>query len=338
MTRLDVQLSPHLREVGPEAIAAEASGVAQGWVPETVADPFAASAVALMATSALQVGTGVSVAFARSPFAVAQSSWELARASGGRFTLGLGTQVKVHAERRFSVEWERPIERLRDYIGALRAIWRSFQEGTALRYEGTFYRHTLLTAHFDPGPIDHPDVPVFISGVNVRTVELAGEVADGLIAHPLHTPHYLESVVWPAIRRGAERAGRDPSRFRVIVPVWAISGETEAELAGAATAIKRQIGLYGSTTAYRAVFESEGWTELQPALNRALKESGPSALADLVPDEVLSRIAVSCSPSGLADSLDSRFLGLATAAMLNAPVPSALSTLGGPSLGGRARR
>jgi len=313
--RIDTGLSQHLREAGPEAIAAQEQGFQQGWISETVADPFAASAVALLATDRLRVGTAVSVAFARSPFAVAQSAWELSRASGGRFVLGLGTQVKVHAERRFSVEWSAPVERLHDYIGALRAIWAAFQGEAPLRYESEYYRHTLLTGHFDPGPIEHPRIPVVVSGVNVRMAELAGEVADGLIAHPLHTPQYLKDVLWPAIRRGAERSGRDPEAVQVVVPVWVIAGPEDEQ------AIRQQIGIYGSTSAYRVVLETHGWGDLQPRLNQAMKDGGPAALRELVPDEVVQAIAVRCTPSTLQEAVDARLSGLATATMLNPPIP-----------------
>lgn len=328
MVRVDPLISQHLREAGPEAVEAEQQGFRCGWVSETVADPFAASATALLATDELRIGTAVSVAFARSPFAVAQSAWELSRASEGRFVLGLGTQVKAHAERRFSVEWSPPIARLRDYIQALRAIWGAFQGDARLRYEGEFYQHILLTDHFDPGPIEHPHIPVYVSGVNVRIAELAGEVADGLIAHPLHTRRYLESAIWPSIRRGAEKVGRDPAEISLVVPAWMVTGSNDEERDVSLRAIRQQIGIFGSTTAYKQVLETEGWTDLQPLLNAAMKEGGPRAAGALVPDEVVQAIAVTGRPDELLQVLDERFDGVADATMIYAPIPAPLTGSG----------
>ena len=328
MIRVDPLISQHLREAGPQAVAAEQQGFQHGWVSETVADPYAAAATALLATDRLGIGTAVSVAFARSPFAVAQSAWELARASDGRFVLGLGTQVKVHAERRFSVEWSPPVARLRDYLRALRAIWAAFQGEERLRYEGEFYQHTLLTDHFDPGPIDHPHVPIYVSGVNVRIAELAGELADGLLAHPLHTRSYLENVIWPAIRRGADKAGRDPADISLVVPAWVVSGSDEQELDASYRAIREQIGTFGSTSAYKQVFETEGWMDLQAKLNVAMKDGGPRAAGRLVPAEVVEAIAVMGQPDELLGVLDQRFDGVADATMIYAPLPAPLAGAG----------
>ena len=328
MIRVDPLISQHLREAGPQAAEAEQQGFRHGWVSETVADPYAAAATALLATTELSIGTAVSVAFARSPFAVAQSAWELSRASEGRFVLGLGTQVKAHAERRFSVEWSPPVARLRDYVRALRAIWGAFQGEGPLEYEGEYYQHTLLTDHFDPGPIDHPHVPVYVSGVNVRIAELAGELADGLIAHPLHTRRCLESVILPAIRRGAEKAGRDPSEVSLVVPAWVVTGSNDEERDASYRAIRQRIGTFGSTTAYKEVFETEGWMDLQPRLNAAMKAGGPRAAAELVPDEVVQAIAVTGRPDELLHVLDQRFDGVADATMIYAPLPAPLTGTG----------
>jgi probable F420-dependent oxidoreductase len=321
VTRIDVSLPQGLREVGPAAVAAETAGFRTGWVSETVADPFAASATALLATGRLTVGTAVTVAFARSPFAVAQSAWELARASEGRFALGLGTQVRVHAERRFSVAWDRPLSRLEDYVQALRAIWDAFQKKRPLAHEGPYYTHTLLTDHFDPGPIDHPDVPVYLSGVNTGIAELVGRVADGLIAHPLHTVDYLDQVLRPAVARGAAAAGRHPDDVRLMVPVWVVTGADDDERTRALEAVRRSIGVFGSTSAYRGVLETHGWSDLQSRLNAAMKAGGPRAAARLVPDEVIERSAVVVEPHEVRTALDARFDGRADATMLYAPIP-----------------
>lgn len=322
--RVDPLLSQHLREVGTDAFEAESQGFTHGWISETVADPYSAAATGLLATEHLRIGTAVAIAFARSPFSLAQSAWELSRASQGRFVLGLGTQVRAHAERRLSVPWSPPVERLREYVLALRAIWRAFQDGGRLHFEGDYYTHTVFNEHFNPGPIDCPDIPIVLSGVNVRMAELAGEVANGLLSHPLHTRAYLESVIWPAIRRGAERSGRDLEGFSVVVPVWVVTGDDDDERVVACDAIRRQIGLFGSTTAYRRVFEASGWPDLPQRLNAAMKEGGPDAAVDLVSDEVVRAVAVVADPQDLRATLDERLGDVADAAMVYAPLPCAL--------------
>lgn len=324
MTRLDPVLSQHLLQTGPESRRAEQLGFEQAWVSETVADPFAASATALLATDRLRVGTAVSVAFARSPFVVAQSAWELSRASGGRFTLGLGTQVKAHAERRLSVAWSPPVARMADYVRALRSIWDAFQHGTRLDHRGEFYQHTLLTDHFDPGPVDHPDIPVYLSGVNTRIAELVGEVGDGLLAHPLHTRAYLEDTILASVGEGAARADRAAGAIDLIVPVWVVSGDDEQEREASYVAVRTAIGTFASTTAYRPVLDSCGWGDLQPRLNEAMKDGGPARAGAAVPDELVRTIAVVADPDQVGAALDQRLGGVASAAMIYAPVPTAL--------------
>jgi probable F420-dependent oxidoreductase len=324
---LDVSLPSRVDGAAALAAAAQGAGRAGGWVPETTADPFPAATAALLATSTLTVGTAVAVAFARSPFAVAQSAWELARFSGGRFVLGLGTQVKAHNERRFSVPWERPAARLRDYVLALRAIWAAFQGEAPLRHEGEFYRHTLLTPLFDPGPIEHPRIPVLLAAVNPAVAALGGEVADGIVGHPLTSGHYLSTVVLPALGRGLDRAGKDRAAVQVLNPVWVVSG-TPAERDAAREKVRRQVGVYGSTRTYRAVFEAHGWGDLPDRLHALLAAGEPARLADLVTDEMVGTFAVDAPPAGLPAAIRARFAGLVDRTMLYEPVPPSLSAPG----------
>lgn len=321
---LDRTLPSRIGEGLTAARAADGTCEGIGWVSETTTDPTVVAAALLAATSELRVGTGVAVAFARSPFVLAQASWELARASEGRFVLGLGPQVKAHLERRFSVPAEQPIERMRDYVGALRAIWRSFQTGAPLRYEGPYYRHTLLTEHFDPGPVAHPDVPVYLAGVNPRMVSLVGEIAQGLFAHPLHSRQYLTDVVAPALEAGLEAAGRRREEVHVLVPVWVVSGRDDAEVASARETIRTQIALYGATRTYRGVFEVHGWGDVPPQLHALLARGDRDAMLRLVTDEMVETFAVCADLDDVADTVESRLAGLADRVLLYDPVPEAV--------------
>src|ERR687895_445220 len=214
----------HLPTIDEVGRAAESLGFAGLWTSETKHDSFLPLAVAANNTKRLDLGTSIAIAFSRSPMTMAQISWDLQDLSAGRFILGLGTQVKAHIERRFSMPWGRPAARLEDYILALRAIWRSFQTKEPLDYKGEFYQHTLMTPFFNPGPIEHPEIPVHIAGVNTGLATLAGEVCDGFHVHPFHSPEYLRKTVKPAIARGAEQVRRDSESVELATSVFVVSG------------------------------------------------------------------------------------------------------------------
>src|SRR5215210_2613889 len=216
----------YLRSAGGIARAADALGFAGLWASETKHDAFLPLAIAADSTQRIELGTSVAIAFSRSPMEVAQTAWDLQDLSGGRFILGLGTQVRAHIRRRFSMPWDRPVARLRDYVGALRAIWNSFQTDEPLSFEGEFYRHTLMTPFFNPGPIERPEIPVHIAGVNTGLATLAGEVCDGFHVHPFHSPEYLRRTVKPAIARGAQKEGRDPESVALAPSVFVNTGES----------------------------------------------------------------------------------------------------------------
>ena len=204
--KLDVAMLSHdLRTVPEYARKVEALGFDCLWSAETQHDPFLPLAAAATVTSRMRLGTSIAVAFPRSPMILAHTAWDLAKASGGRFILGLGSQVKGHNERRFSVKWESPAPRMREVVQALRAIWDCWQNGTKLNFKGQFYRFDLMTPFFNPGPIEHPGVPVYIAGVNQHMCRVAGEVCEGLHVHPFNSPKYLREYVQPAVERGAER-------------------------------------------------------------------------------------------------------------------------------------
>src|SRR5918992_1214285 len=249
---LDVYCTtPRPSRVGEIARQAQAAGFAGLWVTEAAHNPYIACALAAEAADRLVIGTDVAIAFPRSPMVTAQAAWDLAALSGGRFILGLGTQVKAHLERRFSVPGERPAARIREYILALRAIFDAFAKRAPLRFEGEFHRFSLLTDFFDPGPIEVSDPPIYLAGVNERLGQVAGEVADGFCVHPLNSPKYLAEVLRPAIEEGAKKGGRDASAVSLVAPVFTIIGEPGPELDRQRDAIRLQIAFYGTTPSYR---------------------------------------------------------------------------------------
>lgn len=291
---LDVGLwEDDLAAVPAAARAAEAVGYGALWTSETQSNPMFPLVLAAEHTERILLGTAIAVAFARSPMDVATQAWDLARASRGRFVLGLGTQVKPHIERRFSMPWpDAPVSAFRDYIAALRAIWSAWQSGTRLRYRGSHYRHTLMAPMFDPGPIAHPDIPVYTAGVGPRMCALAGEVADGLHVHPFHSRRYLDETVLPAVAEGARRAGRSPADVALACTVFVAAGDDQAELDAAVEAVRRQLAFYASTPGYAAVMDTHGWSEACERLGRLAVRKRWDDMAVLVTDEMLDTFAV----------------------------------------------
>jgi probable F420-dependent oxidoreductase len=308
-----------LRNAGETARAAEALGFAGVWTSETQHDAFLPLALAASASEKVELGTSVAIAFSRSPMETAQTAWDLQNLSRGRFILGLGTQVKAHIERRFSMPWERPVARLADYILALRAIWRSFQTDEPLRYEGEFYRHTLLTPFFNPGPIDHPSIPIYIAGVNTALATLAGELCDGFHIHPFHSPEYLRETVEPALTGGARRRGRDPDEIARAASVLVVTGKDDTEIAAARQHVRSQIAFYASTPTYRAVLEAHGWQEAGKSLGALAREKKWSEMPGLVTEEMLRAFAVEAPTDELGGVLRERYTGLVDRIALYAP-------------------
>ncbi len=254
---------------------AAADGVARGlehsgfhglWVAETQVDPFLPFAVAATATERLRLGTGITVAFPRSPMVTAMDAWALAKASRGRFDLGLGTQVRAHVERRFSAAFDRPLARVREYVAALRHIWGAFQHEHRLSFRGDFYRFDLMSPFFDPGPIDHPRIAIHLAAVNPRMYRLAGEIADGVVGHPFSTPAYLREVALPAVTRGLAKSGRERAAFSFVCPVFTVVASSPT-LAADEEYARQQLAFYASTPAYRAVLEHHGWSAIGEELS-----------------------------------------------------------------------
>lgn len=311
--RLDATLMTDPRRSGRTrelAAAAEQRGFAGLWTPEINHDPFLPLALAADATSRITLGTAVAIAFPRSPLVLAHTAWDLQAASGGRFILGLGTQVRPHIERRFGVPWQPPVPRLRDYIGALRAIWHAWQTGARLAYQSEHYQHTLMTPFFSPGPARHPDVPIFIAGVNAGLAQLAGECADGFHVHPLHSPATLREVTRPAIARGAARAGRDPAAITIATSAFVITGDDTRRRAGMREMVRQQIAFYASTPSYRAMLEHHGWAEVAERLTALASARRWGEMPALIDDAMLATFAVEAAPGELAAALQARYAGL----------------------------
>ncbi len=308
---LDVGMLTHdLKGIADYARKVEAMDFDCLWSSETQHDPFLPLAVAAAATSRIKLGTAIAVAFPRSPMILAYIAWDLQAASDGRFILGLGTQVKGHNERRFSVKWEAPGPRLREVILALRAIWDCWQNGTKLNFKGQFYRFDLMTPFFSPGPIRHPRIPIYIAGVNRYMCGLAGELCDGLHVHPFNSPKYLRELVHPAVEEGLARSGRKRSDFTYATSLFAVVGDTEQELAKARQSVKQQIAFYASTRTYEPVLAAHGWQDLTPKLHRKSVEGDWQGMADLITDEMVDTYAVTGSYETIARRIQERYAGL----------------------------
>jgi probable F420-dependent oxidoreductase len=299
-----------LGEAAAAARAVAEAGFAGMWVTETRHNPYLTCGAALAAAGRIEAGPGIAVAFPRSPMVTAQAAWDLADMSGGRFVLGLGTQVKAHVERRFAVPFDRPVARMREYVQAVRAIFAAFQGGGRLRFAGDFYEFSLLTDFFNPGPISHPDVPVWVAAVGPAMLRLAGECCDGVFLHPLHSVEYLRATALPAVAAGARTTGREREAVTVCCPVFVAVGETPAEIDRHRAAIARQIAFYGSTRTYRPVFEAHGWGDVCDRLHELLARGDTAAMAALITGEMLDSYSVAATWEELPGVLARRYGGL----------------------------
>ena len=298
-----------LAGAGAEAARLERLGIDALWSVETRHDPFFPLLEAALATERLKVGTNIAVAFARTPFSMAHTAWDLQAASRGRLLLGLGTQVRPHVERRFSAEFDHPAARAVDYIDCLRAVWNTFRTGAPPAHEGRFYRFTLINDFFNPGPIEHPDVPVYLAGVNPRMAAAAGEAADGFSVHPMHSPEYLREVIRPAVAEGARKRGRPVQDFTLVTGCFAVRGATESERRCSERAVRRQVAFYASTPGYRAFLEFHGEIDAAKRLSALMREGRLDEMPDLVSDALLSAVAISEADGDLGRSLRERYAG-----------------------------
>lgn len=305
--KIDAALPPVPLNAIPEtARAAEALGFDTLWGSETMHDPFLPGALVAEHTRRLKYGTAVAIAFARSPATLAYTAWDLAQLSAGRFILGLGTQVKAHIVRRFGMPWpDSVVGKLREQTGALRALWNTWQSGAALNYRGEYYQLTLMSPFFNPGPIPHPHIPIFIAGVNRGLARLAGEAAEGFVVHPFHSPEYLRQVILPALESGLGKAGRARADVQVSVTAFVVTSPEEANL------VKAQIAFYASTPSYRAVMALHGWQESAEKLSELASRGRWAEMPALVSDEMLHSFAVAGDEASLPQALSARYQGLA---------------------------
>ncbi len=282
-------------DAAAEAARLEALGYDGAFSFEGPHDPFFPLVQAAAATERITLYPAVAIAFARNPMLLAQIAQDLQTITGGRFLLGLGTQIRAHIERRFGMPWSRPAARLREMVIAVREIWRCWSEGGPLAFEGEFYRHTLMTPIFDPGPNPHGDPPIFLAGVGPRVTEVAGEVADGFFVHPLNTERSLRSLTLPALARGLERSGRTPLDLCISLQLMVASGTDDEQIERAREAARTQIAFYASTPAYRVILDEHGLGELQPELRGLSLQGRWDEMARCVGDDVLEQVAV-CAP------------------------------------------
>ena len=301
--------SHQLASVGARARMMEQEGYSGLMSAETSHDPFLPLALAAEHTDRIDLITAIAVGFARNPMVLAQVSWDLQALSGGRFILGLGSQIQAHITKRFSMPWSRPAARMEEMIAAIRAIWEAWQTGERLNFRGDFYRHTLMTPMFSPGPIDVPPPPILISAVGPLMTRVAGRAADGLVCHGFQTAQYLHDVTMPNVHAGLAEAGRDRSSFQISMPVFVVSGFHEDDIAAQAARTRKQIAFYGSTPAYRVVLEHHGWGEVQTELNRLSKQGKWDEMGDVIDDEILDTFAIVAEPHEVPGRLVERFGG-----------------------------
>lgn len=329
--KLDAALPPvHLADVPAIAAAAEAIGFDCLWTTETQHDPFLPHTLIAEHTRHMQMGTGIAVSFARSPTTLAYTAWDLAAQSDGRFILGLGTQVKAHIERRFGMDWPASVTgKLREQIQVMRALWSTWQTGAPLNQRGEYYKITLMAPFFNPGPISSPKFdnlqshlggprgvhpPIYIAGVNTGLAKLAGELCDGFLVHPFHTPAYLSQVLHPAIAAGAEKEGRDRRDVVISASVFAATNEKEREFC------RQQVSFYASTPSYRPVMELHGWGEVAEKLSMLAARGEWNAMPALINDEILSAfVTEAATPQDLAEALKARYSSLAERLTLYIP-------------------
>jgi probable F420-dependent oxidoreductase len=320
---LDLMMGPSTwTDTARTARAAAAAGLSGIVFTETSAPPWASLVVAATAAPQLHLATGIAVAFPRSPMVTAGTAWELAGNTGGRFRLGLGTQVRAHVERRYGVEFDPPGPRLRDYVLAVRACFAAFAGGE-LHHEGPYHRLTLLPDSWRPRPHPHSDIRIDVSAVGPWMCRMAGEVADGVHVHPLHSVRYLHERLLPAVAEGAARAGRSPAAVDLIVPVFVVAGDTPEERAPLLRRAREQIAFYGSTRNYAFQFDDLGFPGTSARLNQLLKAGDLDGMRETVTDEMLAEFAVVARWDDVADVLRARYDGVAARLVTYLAVESA---------------
>jgi probable F420-dependent oxidoreductase len=296
-----------LRRMAELAREVEDVGFGGLWITESGRSAYTACTAAALATDALDLGTGIAVAFPRSPMITAQAAWELAEASGGRFVLGLGTQVKAHIVRRYSAPFDHPGPRMREYVVAVKEIFRAFRGESQLLFDGDFYSFSLLPDMWSPGAIDVDDPAVFVAGVNPWMCRMIGEVADGIHVHPLHSVRYVEEVVRPNLEAGARRSGRDPDEIKIVCPLLTIVGDDEETRAKWRERARLQLAFYGSTRTYAGIFELHGWPGTSERLHDLQAAGDFAGMAETLTDDMVDAFTLTSTWDDLADGIVHRY-------------------------------
>jgi probable F420-dependent oxidoreductase len=309
-----------IRDIAADAQRVERLGFDGIAIQDNKDDPYVIATLGLHATTRITAATSVAIAFPRSPAVTAATAWSLARLSNGRFILGLGSQVKGHIERRFGMKWSAPGPWMRDYIAAIRAQWSGWQAGTPVRHHGPHYTIDLNVPVFTPAPLECGPIPIHLAAVNPYMCQVAGEVADGLRVHPICTPHYIETVIMPAVRRGAAKVGRDLDEFVVGVKPLVATAATAQELALKVEEIRGRIAFYGSTPAYAAALNAHGLETLAQDLNTLSRAQRWPDMAALISDDVLHQYAVIGRYDEIVTKIKARYGHLANLIEFSIPV------------------
>jgi probable F420-dependent oxidoreductase len=313
------QYAPSVDAAAGAAVAAERDGYDGWWAFETQIDPFLGCAVAAERTDRVDLGTSIVVAFARNPMTVALQANDVQSLSGGRFTLGLGSQIKPHITRRYSMPWSHPAPRMREFILAIRAIWECWATDGKLDFRGDFYEHTLMAPFFNPGPNPHGNPKIMLAAVGPLMTRTAGEVADGVLCHAFSTERYIREATLPALEKGFAKAGRTAEGFEITAPAFVVARDTEEEIAEGVEFVKQQIAFYGSTPAYRPVLELHGWGELQDELQAMTKRGEWDEMGALIDDEILHTFAVVGTPEDAFAEVRKRYGDICTRITLTLP-------------------
>lgn len=318
--KVDAGIGADLHKVPDAVRALEQAGYDGVRTAEMNHDPFFPLLLAAEHSQSLELITSIAVAFARSPMNLANIGHDLNAYSKGRFTLGLGSQIKPHITKRFSMQWGAPAAQMRDLVLAMRAIWANWYDGAPLEFVSEHYRHTLMTPAFTPQDKEYGAPKVILAAVGPRMTEVAGEVADGLIIHPFSTLPYIESVTLPAIERGLAKAGRSRDDFEISYSCFVVTGRDEAEFEAAKTASKQRIAFYGSTPAYKGVLDAIGVGDLQPDLNAMSKQGRWQEMGTLITDDILGAFGVIGEPGQIAGEMLSRYGGFTDRTSASFPV------------------
>ncbi len=302
-------LATDLSELPQLTRRAEAIGFDRIWVSETAHDAFLPLVLVAEHSKQVTLGTGIALAFPRSPAILAYIAWDLARYSQGRFVVGLGTQVKAHNERRLGVKWEQPVAKLREVILAMRAFWECWQNGTKLNFRGEFFKLTLMSPFFNPGPHNYPDIPIYISAVNKNMLQLAGELCQGVHIHPLHTARYIKEYALPQLETGLKKSGRQRAEIELSSTAFVVPTDDAEKAKDYESRARQQIAFYASTPSYRVVMELHGWSDIAEQLGRLAVRGRWTEMPNLVTDEMMDEFVVSGTWAELPARIKAKYSG-----------------------------